>query len=120
MRARRGAISGGNSIPATSPPRSSNSIGLPAQRPTGLSPGAKASPRNSMRSPSAVRRAPRSFASLNQSILPLRRRRRSATLAKPVDDAPARQVVGRELDAHAVAEHDADPVPLQPPGQVAE
>src|SRR5215210_3573151 len=118
MRARRGAMSSGNAIPVIAPSSVSNSIGFPAQRSTGFSPGANASPLTSIRSPSAVRSAPRSFAALNQSIVPLRRR--PATLTKPVHDAAARQIVRRHLDPHAVAEHDANPVPLQPPGEITE
>src|SRR5215213_6704158 len=118
MRARRGATSSGNAMPVIAPSSVSNSIGLPAQRSTGFSPGANASPLTSIRSPSAVRSAPRSFAALNQSIVPLRRR--PAKLAKAVNDAAARQVVRRHLDPHTVAEHDANSIPLQPPGEIAE
>src|SRR6266545_2740471 len=118
MRARRGATSGGNAIPLTAPSAASNSMGLPAQRSTGFSPGANASPLTSSRSPSAVRRAPRSFATLNQSIVPLMRR--PAKLAKAVHDAAARQVVRRHLDPHTVAEHDANSVPLEPSGEIPE
>src|SRR5215211_2659850 len=118
MRARRGATSSGKVIPLTAPSSASNSMGLPAHRSTGFSPGANASPLTSIRSPSAVRSAPRSFAALNQSIVPLRRR--PAKLAKAVHDAAARQIVRRHLDPHTVAEHDTNPVPLQPPGEIAE
>ena len=45
---------------------------------------------------------------------------RAARLAEAVDDSPAREVIGRQFDANAVAEHDADPVPLQAPRQIAE
>src|SRR5919204_3202458 len=41
-------------------------------------------------------------------------------LPKPVDDPAARQVVRGQLDPHAVAQHDADPVPLHPAAEVTE
>src|SRR5947207_2115522 len=72
----------------------------------------------SLRSPSSVSKAPRSFASLNQSIVP--RIRVTATLAKAIDNAAASQVIRRQLDPHAVAEHEPDAVPLHPSAQIAE
>jgi hypothetical protein len=43
-----------------------------------------------------------------------------ATSAVPEDDPAARQVVRRELDPHAVAREDPDPVAPHLPGRVAE
>src|SRR5262245_17023991 len=111
-------MSGTNATAPTPSPSCSNSTGLPAHRPAGLSPSKKAAPGTSIRSPSSVRKAPRSFASLNQSIVP--RTRVAVTLAKAIDDPSAFQVVGRELDPHAVAEHQPDAIPLHPSTQVAE
>ena len=44
----------------------------------------------------------------------------SMKLAQAVDDSPAREVIRRQLDANTVAEHDANPVPLQAPRHIAE
>src|SRR5439155_16602807 len=41
-------------------------------------------------------------------------------LSKSVHDPAARQVVRGQLDPHAVAEHDADPIALHPSAEIAE
>src|SRR5262249_33453526 len=117
-RARRGVNSCTNASPLTPPSSHSNSTALPAHRPSGFSPGKNAAPGTSIRSPSSVRSAPRSFVSLNQSIVP--RPRVAATLAKAIDDASASQVIRGQLDPHAVAVHLPDAIPLHPSAQVAE
>src|SRR5438105_8247896 len=74
MRARRGASSSTNSTcwAARSSPSSEtwNSTGSLAQRPCGRLPPAKPLPGARSRSPSSVRMKPKSFTSLNQSIVP--------------------------------------------------
>src|SRR5260221_12112448 len=50
----------------------------------------------------------------------LGRRAVLALLAVAVDDAPARQVVWRQLDADPVAGSDADEVPAHPSGRVSD
>jgi hypothetical protein len=44
----------------------------------------------------------------------------TATLTKAIDNATTCQVIRRQLDPHAVAEHEPDAIPLHPSAQIAE
>src|SRR5262249_917371 len=71
-----------------------------------------------IRSPSSVRSAPRSFVSLNQSMVP--RIRVAAALAKAIHDSTTCQVVGRQLDPNTIAGDQTNSIPLHPSAEIAE